>query len=598
MTSINEQRGTGFVLAAGVGLAVAAAALVFVWPQRTDLVFYIQSSGSNEVHLPVGYAVVSLLWLFVVAWAAQLAVRALAPRAALVTFATHILLLLAALTPIVRTPDAFTTPLYLAYTRLFCAAVLVGAIAWSLQIASEWRSVKGAMAIPIVLATAIFAFLLFLVDPGAAVVALAAGSMLRRLDGRLAQALAPVRGWLADDRAFMLVIFIAAVALRLLYLQRVMSNPGYVETGADGPVYDELAWSIAQGHGIRATFTERFPLLLLGYVWFVSAIYGVAGHSYFAVGAIQAVIGGAACVLFYSIAKELCGRTIARTAAVFAVISFPLLFAAAAIGHQAIDVFLTMAIVWVLVKGAPPAEWPWWRWCAVGVLFGIAIAVRETVTFFLAFVLLWIPFRFARPLSARAIGAAALVLFTAIATIAPLAIPKVSTVAERDKLRHHFDILYRGEADPIRLRDDIVAPLSNPGAAMTQLLDSPAMVLGTLARAWGANFGLQFFAQPYGGFDLIFLRKGTAYFYTLWFYVYALTVAGAIVLVRRLRIDAHAAGMVLVLGLIASRTVPHIILESNYRHRVPIEPFLILLASVGVVQLMLAARRDAQLSWG
>src|SRR4029450_13384577 len=104
-----------------------------------------------------------------------------------------------------------------------------------------------------------------------------------------------VRALLADDSVFLLMFFVIALVLRLLYLQRVMSNPGYLETGADGPVYDELAWSIAQGRGIRASFTERFPLLLLGYVWFVSAIYRIAGHSYFAVGAVQAVIGSAAC---------------------------------------------------------------------------------------------------------------------------------------------------------------------------------------------------------------------------------------------------------------------------------------------------------------
>jgi len=54
--------------------------------------------------------------------------------------------------------------------------------------------------------------------------------------------------------------------------------------------------------------------------------------------------------------------------------------------------------------------------------------------------------------------------------------------------------------------------------------------------------------------------------------------------------------LVLVIGLIASRTVPHVILESNYRHRVPIEPFLILLASVAVVGLVRSASRPMELA--
>lgn len=571
--------------------AAIAAAGVFLRPAWWDVVFYVQSSGANEVHVPVGFWLTAALWMVAVAQASGLALRRIAPRAVLIACATHLLLLLALSAPILDDPSAFTTSSYQWYARLFHAVMLAAGVVWSGRVAERIQSLSASIAVPVLLATAVLAVQLFRIDPFSVLIAGIAGFMAWRSMRDQVPMPERLRALWSNERAFMLAIFVIAVVLRVLYLQRVMSNPGYLETGADGPVYDELAWSIAQGRGIRASFTERFPLLLLGYVWFVSAIYTVAGHSYFAVGAVQAVIGAAACVLFYSVARELCGRPIARIAALFAAISFPLLFASAAIGHQAIDVFLTMVIVWMLVKGTATAQWSWWRWCALGALFGIAIAVRETVTFFLAFVLLWIPFLFPRPFSARAVGAAALVVLAAFATIAPLAIPKVATATQRDKLRHHFDILYRGEADPIRMRDDIVAPLSNPDAALAQLRESPGLVLSTLGRAWASNFAVQFFAQPYGGFDLVFLRKGTAYYYALWFYAYALAIGGVIILLRELRIGPHAAGIVLVLGLIASRTVPHLILESNYRHRVPIEPFLILLAAVGVVRLISAAKR-------
>ena len=577
--------------AAGAAFAALAAAGELVRPPFWDLVFYVQSSGANEVRVPAGYWLLASAWTAIIARIARVSTRSIVARSVVIAFVTHVLLLLAASAPVLRDTSAFTTFAYHLYARAFYAVVLGAGIAWSLRNVNRLPSPAVAMAAPILPATAVLIAQLLRADPAAALAAVAGGVVAWRLAGGSTWTVERFRAFWPDDRLFMLAIFVIAVVFRLLYLERVMSNPGYLETGADGPVYDELAWSIAEGRGIRASFTERFPLLLLGYVWFLSAIYKIAGHSYFAVGAIQGVIGGAACVLFYSVARQLCGRAIARTAALFAAISFPLLFAAAAIGHQAIDVFLTMVIVWMLVTRASAAQWPMWRWGLLGVLFGIAIAVRETVTFFLAFVLLWIPFLFPRPVSARAIGAAALVVIGAFATIAPLTLPKVSTAAERSKLRHHFDILYRGEADPIRMRDEIVPPLSNPDAALAQLRESPARVLGTLGRAWASNFAVQFFAQPYGGFDLIFLRKGTAYYYALWFYAYALTVGGVIVLLRRLRVHPQAAGIVLVLGLIASRTVPHVILESNYRHRVPIEPFLILLAAVGVVRLIGAATR-------
>ena len=575
---------------AGVLLALAAAALVLWFPGRGELMFTNLSSGANEVKVPFAYWLIAGIWMILVSRLSGVNVRELAPRAIVVAFATHVLVLLADFTAILRNDLEFTTPIYQLYARVFCAAALAAAIAGTIVLIGQFRAVTAALAAPVVVATLFLAAALLRVDPLPALAAIVVGVSLSRMKSLVMGAAASVRALLAGDRGFVVAIFLAALVLRMLYLQRVMSNPGYVETGADGPVYDELAWSIAQGRGIRASFTERFPLLLLGYVWFVSAIYKIAGHSYFAVGAVQALIGSAACVIFYRIARELFGQTVARTAAWFAVISFPLLFAAAAIGHQAIDVFLTALIVWLLIKTT--ADSPWWRWAVIGLLFGLAIAVRETVTFFLAFVIVWIPLLFVPRWSWRAVGAAAVLLISTMAALAPLVLPKISTAAERAKLRHHFDILYRGEADPIRLRDDLVAPLQDPSGALAQLRESPGLVLGTLGRAWANNFALQFFSQPYGGFDLIFLRKGTAYYYGLWFYAYALGAAGVAMLLRRLRADARAVAIVLVLGLIASRTIPHLILESNYRHRVPIEPFLILLASVAVVQLITAARRS------
>lgn len=575
--------------AAGVIFAVAALALVLGFPGRGELVFTSLSSGANEVRVPIAYWLLAAAWLAVVSRLAGVPVSALAPRAVVVAFVTHAVILLADFTGLLNDGSGFATPLYQAYARAFCATALAGAVAGATVIAARPHSLTAALSAPALPAAAALAAGLLRTDPVPAVAAIAAGLLMARQSRVMIAAASTMRARLAGDRGFVAAIFLAALLLRLLYLQRVMSNPGYLETGADGPVYDELAWSIAQGRGIRASFTERFPLLLLGYVWFVSVIYRIVGHSYLAVGIVQGIIGSAACVVFYRVAQELFGQAVARTAACFAVISFPLLFAAAAIGHQAIDVFLTLVLVWLLVKST--AASPWRRWVLIGLLFGVAIAVRETVLFFLAFVVGWIPMLFRPSWSWRAVGAVAVVLVSAIAALAPLVGPKIATASERDKLRHHFDILYRGEADPVRLRDDLVAPLQNPGQALTQLRESPALVLGTLGRAWINNFALQFFSQPYGGFDLIFLRKGTAYYYGLWCYAYALAAAGAAIALWRLRAGRRAAAIVLVLGVIVSRTIPHLMLESNYRHRVPVEPFLILLASVAVVQLSGAVRR-------
>jgi hypothetical protein len=392
-----------------------------------------------------------------------------------------------------------------------------------------------------------------------------------------------LRTFAHDERLFLAVVFLAALGLRLLYVNRIMGDPNYLDTGADGRIYDTLAWSVASGSGVPATFTARYPLLLLGYVWFLAAVYKVFGHSYFAAVAVQSILGAAACVLIYSVAKRVFDEAIGRAAATFTAVSFALIFAAAALGHQAIDVFLTALIIRMLL-GAIGVQ-AMWRWAAIGVVMGVTIAVRETAVFFAAFVVAWIACVDPRGWRASVPTVASFALGTALVVL-PFVAPKVWNAEQRNQLRAHFDRLYRGQAEAQPVRGDLVGPLADPEGAAAQFKEHPALVAGTLARAYARNFAVQFLTQPYGGFDLVFLRKGSEFYYGMWFYAYALAIVGTIYAIRLLPAGGvTAAGIVLILGLIASRTLPHIILESDYRHRVPIEPFLILLASAGLVSI-------------
>ncbi|MGE3492484.1 MAG: glycosyltransferase family 39 protein [Vicinamibacterales bacterium] len=586
---------------AGMTLAAAAVAAVMLVPERAQLVLLIASSGANEVVFPVAYWVAAALWAWLAASVLGAPARPVVARAIGVAATLHVLVLLAAFAVRLAEPATFSTPFYWMYARLFSAAVLAGATWWAV-VALRAMSMPAArlalIDLPVGAGALVLAAALLRHDPLMAAIGLVLGGLVAATADAadpLSIVPPPVRRLLASERVFLLVVFCAALLLRLLYLRQVMTNPNYVETGADGPVYDELAWSIARGEGIRQSFTDRFPLLLLGYVWLASGVYAIAGHSYFALCALQAVIGSAACLVLYAIAKDLFGVLIARVSVVFAVISFPLLFAAAAIGHQAIDVFLTLVLVWLLWRAATTAQPAWWTWAAIGALFGLAIAVRETVVFFLAFIILWIPFVFRRRAWRGSPVAIAALLAGVLVLLLPVLAPKVASEQKRLGLRIHFDRLYTGEADPNAIRTEIVGPLSSPAAAARQLVSSPLLVLGTLGRAWGRNIALQFFSQPYGGFDLVFLSKGTPYYYGLWIYVYLLAAAGLIAAWRGAwRPGPRAMGLALIVGVVLSRTFPHVVLESNYRHRVPIEPFLILVTAAAVVALVVSARGQSE----
>jgi hypothetical protein len=501
-------------------------------------------------------------------------------------FALHVLLLVALFVPRLTDREAFSSGLYLNYARLFCVTMLAiatgWAIDWTRRLSSDARAIT-ALDAPVMVGALTLALALARYSAAMAIVGVIVGIALAARSGWMTAAI--TRAIAGDERVFLAVVVLIALGLRLMYVDRIMGDPNYLDTGADGRRYDTLAWSLASGGGIPASFSQRYPLLLLGYVWFLAAIYRIAGHSYWIAVAAQSVLGSAVCVLVYAAARNVFDAVTARVAAVFIALNFSLIFAAAALGHQALDVFLTALIIWMLLRATTRPAGAW-RWLTIGLAVGATIAVREAAVFFAAFVLPWIAYveprgwRASRPaLVAFAAGIAIVVL--------PLAAPKVWTAERRQDLRMHFDRLYRGQAEAQPVRGELVGPLADPSGAWAQLTARPLAVAATLAHAYARNFAVQFLTQPYGGFDLVFLRKGSPYYYGLWFYAYMLTIVGTAAAWRvMMGAGPGSSGVILILGLIATRTLPHIVLESDYRHRVPIEPFLIVLASFGAVSIV------------
>jgi hypothetical protein len=521
-------------------------------------------------------------------------------RAVAAGIATHLVLLLAGYTDYLNLTAAFTAPVYMMYARAFCALVLAALTFWIAASASDRSTVVDdwrARMLPVSLATIVYAAALLRVQPVSALAGLLAGALVTAIS-RHGRSAVTLRGGrlLQSDRWFLFATCVVAVALRLFYTARVMTNPDYIETGGDGAFYERIATAISEGRGTN--LGGSYPLYLLGYPRFISWIYLVAGHRYFVVCAVQAVLGALTCVLIYAIARPIFGRAVANLAAAFTAVSFQLVFTAATYSHEAVDLFLTPLTVWLLMRAVerppqvpPPQErLPWPMWIIIGLIFGAGVAVRETNAIFLLFVLAWLPFasrgsnrirRAVRPALLLAAGVAIVVL--------PLFVPKVATAAERAQLRGHLDRLWVNPIQPDMTKSrTLVSPFTHPSEALAQFRQTPIPVVGAVAYGMTTNFAAQFFSQPtYGAFDLVALTKYSAYYDGVWFWAYVLTAVGFFVSMGRwLRGDPHAVTIALIIGVLVSRTAPHLILESHYRHRAPIEMFLIMLCAVGVVRLV------------
>ena len=591
------------VLFAATGglLALVGAAAVFWIPERMHLVLYVRSAGANEVVIPFAYWAGVGAWTWALAGLSGVPIAAIAARAVCVGIGLHVLVLASAFTPRLAEAETFSTQAYWAYAKLYCGTLLAGSTAWTMfSLLRGEPSPTSRLVWPLHFGWAVLAVAFLRADVLTAVVALTAGLLTGFIAARpsparvvLASALATLRQRLSRERVFLFMVFVLAMVIRVAYLRRVMSDPGYLDTGGDGFAYDAVGWSIARGDGVPPAFRTGYPLLLLGYVRFVGAVYAVVGHSYFLLGVVQSTLSAAACLLLYRIGRELFNEGAARVAAVFAALSFLLTFAAVAIGHQALDVFVTIVLALALVRAVSVEGASMWRWMVTGVVLGVAIAVRETSAPVYVLLLVWVPFALRRTGAAAAKPLLALTIGVGL-VLAPLVVPMVQTSEKRLALRQHLDRLYRGQGDTLRTRGDLVGPFADPSGALTQLRERPGLVIATVGRSVIDNISLQFFSQPFGGFDLVFLSKGSAYYYGLWFYAYAFAFAfaGALGAMRAIwAADARAPGLALILGLIVVRALPHVVLESHYFHRVPLEPFLILLAASACVGLVTAARR-------
>ena len=584
------------ILTASLGFGAAATVAALLLSQYTQLTVRVaQSASVGEIVVPFGHWLLAAIWAATVTWQADDA-RRRAFTCVAVAFVVHLVLLIALFVPRLSDREAFSSTAYLRYAEMFCAAALAlcagAATTWARRLrqhadarvmieAALWPP---AVALAIALSRYNVTFAVIAVVSGVGIAV--AFQWLRTPGPNSGTALSRIGAIAFSDRAWMAAIFVVALALRLLYITRIMTDPNYLDAGADGRVYDEVAWSIAGGNGVPQDFHDRFPLLLLGHVYLAAAVYQIAGHSYFALTAVQSILGAAACVVIFLIARMLFGRVTAIVAGSFSAVSFPLIFSAATIGHQAVDVLVTALTIWLLLR-LIVAGGSHLQWAAAGAVAGFGFTVRETNVFFLAFVVIWIALAQGRSWRQSMPAVAAFVTGAAIMVL-PFLAPKVWNAEARQGMRQHFDRMYRGEGGsrPSE-RAALVGPVEDPRGALTQLASEPGRVIGTLAREYRDNFAVQFLTQPYGGFDIVFLRKGSEYYFGMWFYAYALALAGVVLVAKQVRRGGvMASAAILILGLLVVRTIPHLMLASDYRHRAPLEPFLILLASVAVAALM------------
>lgn len=217
-------------------------------------------------------------------------------------------------------------------------------------------------------------------------------------------------------------IFALALGLRLLHLAAFWRGPFSPSLYLPIDAREHHTWAIdwLNGSWPGHIAFERPPL----FTYFLGAVYALTGPRPLAVLLLQALLGAAGCLLVYGIGREIFDdRRMARVAALLTALCGTLLYFDAQLLSASLDVFLGLALLWLLLlaarRGSPPL------WLAAGLVAGLSALNRGAVLLFAPCVLFWAA-RLARPerptarRGAAGLGAAALFALAMLLPIAPV----------------------------------------------------------------------------------------------------------------------------------------------------------------------------------
>lgn len=206
------------------------------------------------------------------------------------------------------------------------------------------------------------------------------------------------------------VVFIVALAVRLIYVFQIRQTPFFETLGLDAKFYDAWARRIASGTGEREAFFMS-PL----YPYFLAAIYRLLGRDLLLVRVIQALIGSGTATLAFVIGHRVFGRSAGLIAGFVVALYGALIFYDGSILITPLLVLLNALCLYLLIRaddrGTP------WLYAAAGLSLGLAGIGKATALAFAPVAAAWIWFAWKRANAGRVRAVALFALGVALIVV-------------------------------------------------------------------------------------------------------------------------------------------------------------------------------------
>jgi tetratricopeptide (TPR) repeat protein len=182
-----------------------------------------------------------------------------------------------------------------------------------------------------------------------------------------------------------LAIFATALLIRLIYFFQVKANfPGWDSLTIDPLYHDLWARQIASGDILGSGPFFRAPF----YAYFLGLIYAIFGPSLIAAKMIQHIIGAASCVFIFLFTESYFDRKTAVMAGFLSAFSWVFVYYEDELLLDSLLVLFGILLIWTLIRSAERRSWR--GFLVSGLLLGLASITRPNFLAFLPAILIWL----------------------------------------------------------------------------------------------------------------------------------------------------------------------------------------------------------------
>ena len=176
------------------------------------------------------------------------------------------------------------------------------------------------------------------------------------------------------------IIFLLALIIRLIFVIPSENIPS-----SDAANYDRLGLSLSKGLGYADNNSTPHSYCPPFYPFFLSVIYKIFGHSYPAVRVIQSIIGALICVFIYLAARKVCAVRVGLWSAFISMAYPPFIKSAELLLTELFFTFVLVLIVFYLLEIQEGAGL---KKCAIlGLLLGVSSLTRPVMLLFPFFII-------------------------------------------------------------------------------------------------------------------------------------------------------------------------------------------------------------------